>query len=271
MMRANRRRLSAAAIGAMYFVCAAMVSAQEPKQLHEKHDSLALHKSLGDVINLGAKLFNDQSDYAGCYRLFQGSLLSVRPFLADDLQKRIDKGLASAEKQPTYADRAWELRAVLDDVRKTLKPADPKNDKDLSSRKKKKDLPSGGVGESVKLKPQAKKDETKKSEAANSAQAKPDQGQLGGRLTFHNMPVGGGYYVTLVRGDKRFSCTVQKDGSFKFATPIPPGEYAVAIEPIRGDAFKGVPLPPRYAGEATSGLSLTVQAGKQQVDLNLVK
>ena len=35
--------------------------------------------------------------------------------------------------------------------------------------------------------------------------------------------------------------------------------------------MKGPALPPRYASEKTSGLVIRVQAGKQQVDLNLVK
>jgi hypothetical protein len=53
--------------------------------------------------------------------------------------------------------------------------------------------------------------------------------------------------------------------------PLAPGEYRVAIEPIPGDNFKGPPLPERYRSEATSSLTIRVQAGKQTVDLNLVK
>lgn len=206
---------------------------------HEKHDGSALNDSLRDVINTGVKMFNDQGDHAGCYRLFQGSLLSVRPFLAGDLQKKIDEGITNAEKMRSYADRAFELRRVIDEIRSSTPTGDKKD----------------------------KKKETKKTDEPAS-----DKGQVSGRLIFQGKPVTGGYFVTLIGGDsKKFSSAIQKDGSFQFKTPIPLGEYRVAIEPIPGEAVKGVALPPRYASEGTSGLSIRVQAGKQQVDLNLVK
>jgi hypothetical protein len=270
-------RSGLAVIGAMCVVFANTACAQEPKQLHEKHDSTALYKSLGDVINVGAKLFNDQSDYAGCYRLFQGSLLSVRPFLAGELQKKIDKGLTSAEKQASYADRAWELRGVLDDVRRQLKPAettaaDKKENKKIDEKKvegKKSGAPD--PAKKVDEKKSDAPDSAKKIEEKKSGAPDPANGQLAGKVTFQGQPVTGGYSITLVRGGKRVSTTLQKDGSFQFTAPIAPGEYAIAIEPIRGVAFSGVALPPRYEMETTSGLAITVQGGKQQADLNLVK
>jgi hypothetical protein len=270
-------QLIAAAFCAMMAASLNTAAAQEPKQLHEKHDSTALYKSLGEVINLGAKLFNDQSDYAGCYRLFQGSLLSVRPFLAGDLQKKIDKGLASAEMQSSYADRAWELRGVLDDVRRQLKPAeakiaDKKEDKKIDEKKveeKKSSLPD--ATKKLEEKKSGATDPAKKADDKKSAAPDPAKGQLAGKVTFQGQPVTGGYFVTLVRDDKRVSSTLQKDGSFQFTTPIAPGEYAIAIEPIRGVAFAGVALPQRYETEKTSGLTITVQGCKQQVDLSLVK
>ena len=108
------------ALGAMLFVCAGSNSAQEKKP-YEKHDMSALNNSLRDVINAGAKMFNEQGDHAGCYRLYQGSLLSVRPFLAADLQKKIDQGIANSEKLGAFADRAFELRRVLDEIRDKTK------------------------------------------------------------------------------------------------------------------------------------------------------
>src|SRR5437773_365144 len=87
------------------------------KKAVPKHDGVALNHSLRDVINVGVKMFNEQGDYAGCYRLFQGSLISVRPFVTPDLQKKIDKGIANAEMMRNYADRAYELRRVLDEIR----------------------------------------------------------------------------------------------------------------------------------------------------------
>src|SRR5437588_770183 len=48
----------------------------------EPHDSADLYNSLRDVINYGAELFNKQADHAGCYRVYQGALISVRPYMA---------------------------------------------------------------------------------------------------------------------------------------------------------------------------------------------
>lgn len=198
---------------------------------YEKHDATALNSSLRDVINAGMKLFNEPyNDHAGCYRLYQGSLLTVRPFLAPDLQKKIDTGIANAERMRNYVDRAFELRRVLDEIRATL-PAAPS---------------TGGTSTDGK-------------------------GQVSGKLTFQNKAVAGGYFVTLVGADdKKFSSAIQKDGSFKFAKPLAPGVYRVAIEPIPDDKLKVTPLPARYSDQGTSGITVTVQTGKNHLDLNLV-
>src|SRR5262245_49228159 len=70
---------------------------------------------LKDVINRGADIYNLQRDYAGCYRLFQGALLTVRPMLDQhpDLQKTIDASLQNAEAIPIAWQRAFALREAL--------------------------------------------------------------------------------------------------------------------------------------------------------------
>lgn len=207
---------------------------KKDKKPYEKHDAAALYDSLRDVIDTGAKMFNPPyGDHAGCYRLYQGSLLSVKPFLAKGLQAKIDAGIANAEKMHSYADRAFELRRVLDEVRASAKPGGGKTSKTP--------VVTGGSG------------------------------QISGKLSYQGKPVAGGYFVTLVAaGGKKFSTAIQKNGAFTFATPIAVGDYRIAIEPIPGETIKGS-LPTRYASEATSGLAVFVQAGKQSVDLNLVK
>jgi truncated hemoglobin YjbI len=83
----------------------------------------ALYNTLRDVINRGAALFNS-GDQAGCYRLFEGALLAVRPLLAHrpDLQKAIAEGLTGAEQDPQMRRRAFVLRDVLDKVRDEVNP-----------------------------------------------------------------------------------------------------------------------------------------------------
>src|SRR5438445_6163467 len=81
-----------------------------------------IRASLPKVINTGADLFNE-GDRAGCYRLYQGSLLTLRPLLEHhaDLQKAIDKAMADADQQPTVGARAFALRGALDKIRHTLR------------------------------------------------------------------------------------------------------------------------------------------------------
>jgi hemoglobin len=83
----------------------------------------ALYNNLRDVINRGAALYNS-GDQAGCYRLFEGALMAVRPLLAHhpDLQKAITDGLTGAEQDPMLNRRAFALRAVLDRVRDEINP-----------------------------------------------------------------------------------------------------------------------------------------------------
>src|SRR5260370_1222174 len=119
------------AFGAMLVALEGSNSAQEKKEKlpPEKHDASVLNETLRDVINAGRKMFNDENDYAGCYRLFQGSLMTVRPFLAPDLQKKIDQGMANAEKMGRFDDRAFELRRVLDEIRASTKPTSTTDEK----------------------------------------------------------------------------------------------------------------------------------------------
>ena len=89
-----------------------------------------LFSSLRDVINQGAKLFNEKGDHAGCYRVFQGALIAVRPYLKDkpDLLQHVDKSLQSAESLPRMVDRAFALRMVLDSIRDAYRVPSPGTD-----------------------------------------------------------------------------------------------------------------------------------------------
>lgn len=88
----------------------------------ENLNAIAIHRSLRDVINLGADLFNLQADHAGCYRLYQGSLIAIKPVLRVPQQAEVEKALAEAEKQANFADRAHRLRVAIDAIREQIKP-----------------------------------------------------------------------------------------------------------------------------------------------------
>src|SRR5437763_300451 len=79
--------------------------ADEPRpsdSLDRKALDRILFNDLRDVINHGADLYNVNQDYAGCYRLYEGALMAVRPFLdhRPELQRAITTGLAEAVREP---------------------------------------------------------------------------------------------------------------------------------------------------------------------------
>jgi hypothetical protein len=259
-------------IGAIWFAFVGNNVAQEKKdkKVPPKHDASVLNESLRDVINTGANMFNEQGDHAGCYRLYQGSLLSVRPFVAAALQKNIDDGINKAEKMSSFADRAFELRRVLDEVRAAAKSGEKGEKKDDKKDKKdEKDKKNDDKKNDDKKKGDKKDEKDMKNDDKNKGEGK---GQIAGKVLFDGKPLPGGYFVTLVGKDaKKHSTAIQKDGTFRFAAPVQTGKYRVAIEPIPGEKTKALAIPARYASEDNSSLVIDVQAGKQQVDLNLVK
>ena len=76
-------------VAVLLALTAGVPSAQD--KMTPKHDTAALNASLRDVLKVGVDLFNNQGDYVGCFRLYQGALLSVKPFLAPELQKVVEK------------------------------------------------------------------------------------------------------------------------------------------------------------------------------------
>src|SRR5437868_2215580 len=82
--------------------------------------------ALKEVHNRGADLHN-AGDPVGCYRIFQGMLLTVKPLLGHhpEVQQAIEKGLAEAEQKPAISQRAMTLHLTIEGVRNALKPAGP--------------------------------------------------------------------------------------------------------------------------------------------------
>ncbi|WP_435007156.1 group I truncated hemoglobin [Tundrisphaera lichenicola] len=82
-----------------------------------------IEKSIVQTINVGVPLYNG-GDAAGCYRVYQGSLISLGPMLGyrPDLQAAIQKGLAASDTMRTYEQRAVALRSTLDGVRAGMAP-----------------------------------------------------------------------------------------------------------------------------------------------------
>jgi len=145
------------ALAALTLVVTGTFWAGEPKTggLNKDQQKL-IFESLRDVTNKGAKLFNEQGDVTGCYRLYEGAVLAVRPLLAGDpeLQKAIDAGLAEAQAHPSLVQRAFIVRKVIDQIRDKFNPnpgaVTPPDGKDKDFK-----ISAGGV---VKIKQGEKKD-----------------------------------------------------------------------------------------------------------------
>ena len=112
--------------------CTAVGQNESGKTMEKNLDS-----GLREVINHGAAIFNNQGDYAGCYRLFEGALQAVKPLLGGypELQKKIEAALTEANQQPSMHDRAHSLRRVLNDVRNTINPQAAKKDEKSTTKK----------------------------------------------------------------------------------------------------------------------------------------
>ena len=99
---------------------------RQPARTDQQKDlDRQIYALLKNVINKGADLYTIDGDRAGCYRLYEGSLMTLRPLLAHhpDLQKAIDASFTKAEQQQPVGNRAFALREALDKVRTELKPA----------------------------------------------------------------------------------------------------------------------------------------------------
>jgi hemoglobin len=112
----------------------AVARAQDDKPAGPAPDRKALdgliYSNLKEVINHGADLYNS-GDWNGCYRLWEGALMTLKPMLAHrgELQKAIDTALTNARQDPMLYRRAFVLRTVLDQIRTELKGGAPAKDK----------------------------------------------------------------------------------------------------------------------------------------------
>jgi hemoglobin len=101
-----------------YPAAAAQETKPTAKPLERKTFDESIYQNLRGIIDHGADLYN-QGDWNGCYRLWEGALLSLKPMLdhRPKLQEAINGGLSKARQEPVLWQRAWALRPVLDKIR----------------------------------------------------------------------------------------------------------------------------------------------------------
>ena len=105
---------------AILAACALVLTAGGLPAQDNKAVDKQIYETLRDVINRGADIYNPpSSDWNGCYRLYEGALVALRPALAHrpELQKAIDTGLVTAGRNANVQRRAFDLREVIDRIR----------------------------------------------------------------------------------------------------------------------------------------------------------
>ena len=124
-----RRLLTLPLLAACLYAAASSTSWAEEEKKAEKPalDAKAIdtqvYATLRNVINQGADIYNN-GDYLGCFHLYEGALTAFRPILAHrpNLQKAIDDALGQAKTTARAEDKAFVLRAVIDQIRKETNP-----------------------------------------------------------------------------------------------------------------------------------------------------
>jgi hypothetical protein len=211
-------------------------------------DTKALDKSivatLREIHDRGADLYNLSKDYSATYRLYEGSLLTVRPLLAHrpQVQKTIGDGLAAAAKAIEPAQKAFLLHEVIEKTRAELKGVSP--------------MPKPTVG--TKPKNTVAKDTDPAPKATEAA-------TISGKVTVSGKPLAEGTvtFVSLDLKAPKVASAAVKDGSYS-QKDLPVGKYAVAVTSKAAGA-----VPAKFATTDTSGLTYQAQKGANLFDIAL--
>lgn len=109
---------------AAFLLLALWPSLTAAQSLSPRDVDARLDNQLYDVLRVGTDLYN-RGHHDACYRLYQGSLLSVVGFLdhRPDQAAQIQKALRDTDSLTSVSERAFALRKAIDELRATFKPA----------------------------------------------------------------------------------------------------------------------------------------------------
>ncbi|NUQ61265.1 MAG: hypothetical protein HUU20_02185 [Pirellulales bacterium] len=105
-------------------------------------------------------------------------------------------------------------------------------------------------------------------------------GEVTGKVTMAGQPLGEGTVVFFSKpGVPAATGPIGAGGEFRLETPVPAGDYKVAIQPLSGAAptpesvgakeSPKVEIPPKYLSETTSELTASVKEGPNTVAFEL--
>jgi hypothetical protein len=254
------------------FLTAGTVLAQDPKPIDAKAFDKAVVDSLREVHHVGRELFNTGKDFGATYRVYQGSLMTVKPLLAHrpEVQKLIDAGLAAAEKEPEMARKAFMLHETIEKSRSALRTAAEMKTETKIPEAKKPDPPvkkpeeaKGSVEKKTKEMSPVAPDPKKKAADDTAKKAAGGPG-FRGKVTLNGKPLRGVdvVFVSLDLPKPRvFSATTQADGQYAPTEVLPAAKYVAIV------TGKGVPE--KYTTTTTSPLRVEVKQPPTVFDIEL--
>jgi hypothetical protein len=218
---------------------ATAASAQSPPTFAEL-DKRAVDV-LRDIHNRGAELYN-RGDPAGCYRMYEGALVTIRPSLTHRpaVTKTLDDGLADVAKSPDGVKvQAFRLHELIEKIRADLK------------------------GEPKKAEPKKAEPETKAPQTVSAKPPAAKTGQVKGLVTLDGQPLAAAEVavVTLDLPRPRVFTAKVTNGAYAFADELPTGKYVLIV------TGKGVPE--KFGTTLTSGLRVEVAGGPSELNLDL--
>ncbi len=244
----------------MLFAGTVAFAADPPTSVDSKALDKTIVATLRDIHDRGADLYNQSKDYSATYRLYEGSLLTVKPLIGHrpDVQKTIEAGLATANKDGDPARKAFLLHVTIEKVRGDLK-GEPSVTKAVDPAPKPMDpKPKDPV-------PMPKPMDPKPKELAPMPKPKVESPVVSGKVTVQGKPLAEGSvtFVSLDQKKPKVTSATVKEGSYALKD-LPAGKYAVAVT-----SEKAGTVPLKFATTDTSGLTFQSQAGANQFDIDL--
>src|SRR5262245_59295810 len=121
-----KRFLNAVAVVSLVAVLSGVARSDDRTKPDQGNQDARIRQGVVNALQLGVPLYNN-GDPVGCYRVYQGALYGLLPFLADrpELKSAIESGMGIAQAQPTAAQQATVARQLLDQIHDAAKPGRP--------------------------------------------------------------------------------------------------------------------------------------------------